>query len=315
MYDMKMKFIKIAALLLAAVGVTSCYDDYVGDYAYPNMGFSLGKQVRTVVSTTNKIYIGVSIGGKRQVDMNDWANFTLDETLLAGTGLKMLPETYYVMDDPNTFRVRKSNLAVADVGITFTDEFYADPACLSNTYALPFRLLATSIPAEDAPHGAIRKDAETTIAVVKYISGYSGTYYRMGEVVETDANGWTYESEYRNGDLSTNAKVTLTTLGRDVLRCPGLADNPYGALVLSLTKREGSEDCNVDVEVEGDGVVLLSAEAEYVKKGDYKLYTGDEDAPQINLEYTYTYNGSEFSVSEVLVLRQYAERELRVETF
>ena len=315
MFNMKMKITKFAALLLALVGMTSCYDDFISDYPNPNMGFVLGKQVRTVVSTTNKIYVGVSIGGKREIDMNDWANFTLDETLLASTSYKMLPESYYTMDDPNTFRVRKSNLAVADVGISFTDEFYADPACLSNTYALPFRLLATSIPAEDAPHGAIRKGAETAVVVVKYISGYSGTYYRMGEVVETDASGWTYESEYRNGDLSTNAKVTLTTLGRDVLRCPGLADNPYGALVLSLTQREGSEDCDVAVDVEGDGVVLVDASAEYVKKGDHKLYSSDEDAPQINLEYTYTYNGSEFSVSEVLVLRQYAERELRVETF
>ena len=108
MSDMKIRIIKIAALLLAAVSLNSCYDDYIGDYDFPNMGFTLQKQVRTVVSTTNKIYVGVSIGGKREIDMKDWANFSLDETLLEGTGLKMLPETYYVFDDPNTFRVRLS---------------------------------------------------------------------------------------------------------------------------------------------------------------------------------------------------------------
>lgn len=313
MSDMKIRIIKIAALLLAAVSLNSCYDDYIGDYDFPNMGFTLQKQVRTVVSTTNKIYVGVSIGGKREIDMKDWANFSLDETLLEGTGLKMLPETYYVFDDPNTFRVRKSNLAVADVGITFTDAFYADPNCLTMKYALPFRLLATSIPEEGNPYGAIRKGAETTIAAIKYISGYSGTYYKIGKVVETDVDGNTYETAYAAGDLSANATVVLTTKGRDVLLRPGLGNTSESGLLISIEETDGVYSVSVDMQ-EG-GPELVSASAEYLPKGEYKLYSGDEDAPQINLDYTYTKNGDTYTVQEKLVLRQYAERELKVETF
>lgn len=46
------------------------------------MGFALDQPLRTVVSGTNKIYVGVSIGGKREIDMSDWATFEIDETLL-----------------------------------------------------------------------------------------------------------------------------------------------------------------------------------------------------------------------------------------
>lgn len=313
MNDMKIRIIKIAALLLAAVSLNSCYDEYIGDYDYPNMGFVRQRQVRTVVSTTNKIYIGVSIGGKREIDLKDWANFSLDETLLEGTGLKMLPETYYVMDDPNTFHVRKPNLAVADVGISFTDAFYADPACLTRTYALPFRLLATSIPAEENPYGAIREGAETTIAAIKYISGYSGTYYKLGTVTETDADGLTEETVYAKGDLSANETVLLTTKGRDVLVRPGLGNSPEGGLIITIDETDGVY--SVSVKMQEGGPELLSASGEYLAKGEYKLYSSDEDAPQINLEYTYAKDGSTFTVEEKLVLRQYAERELKVETF
>ena len=313
MDDMKIRIMKIAAFMLAAVSLTSCYDEYIGDYDYPNMGFTLEKQVRTVVSTTNKIYVGVSIGGKRQIDLNDWANFSLDETLLEGTGLKMLPESYYVMDDPNTFHVRKSNLAVADVGITFTDAFYADPATLTSTYALPFRLLATSIPEEDNPYGAIRKGAETTIAAIKYISGYSGTYYKVGTVTETASDGQTFETSYAKADLSANETVVLKTLGRDILLRPGLGNTSDGGLVITIAETDGAY--TVDVDMQEGGPELVSATAEYLAKGEYKLYSGNEDAPQINLEYIYRKDGSTFTVQEKLVLRQYAERELKVETF
>ena len=33
-----------------------------------------------------QIRVGVAIGGKREVDMNDWAEFEIDPALLTGTG-------------------------------------------------------------------------------------------------------------------------------------------------------------------------------------------------------------------------------------
>ena len=317
------KILKIAVFVLAAVSMSSCYESYLHDYEYPNMGFAMPKQVRTVVSTTNKIYVGVSIGGKRQVDMNDWAQFMLDESLLAGTGKTMLPENYYQLGDPSAMRVRKSNLAVADVEITFTDDFYADPVSLSGNYALPFRLIATSIP--DVPdtlgnvskYGAIREGGETSIVAIKYICGFSGTYYRVGSVTEVDATGAPLAEPvtYNNAELMNNPTVKLTTKGRFTVTRPGVGASAAGGIDLTITPVEGASTYDVTVAAAAGTTLQAGASASYILAGDYTLYNGDTKAPQINLEYTYTDAAKYYKVSEKLVLRQYAERELTVETF
>ena len=110
------------------------------------MGFAVAKPLRTVISDRGmNIYVGVAIGGKREIDMNDWAKFTIDPSLLEGTGKTLLPANYYTLADPEYFRVRKSNSPVADVGITFTNLFYEDSRCLTDYYALPFRMTENSM--------------------------------------------------------------------------------------------------------------------------------------------------------------------------
>ena len=63
------KFLFVSFVVL--VSFTSCYDEYTNDYETPNMGFA-------VANRDMPIYIGVSIGGKREVDMSDWAKFEID---------------------------------------------------------------------------------------------------------------------------------------------------------------------------------------------------------------------------------------------
>ena len=84
---------KIAKIILLALTtcLASCYEDYTHDYETTNVGFALQNPLRTVISDRDMpIYVGVSLGGKREVDMNDWAKFTLDASLLEGT-----PITYW----------------------------------------------------------------------------------------------------------------------------------------------------------------------------------------------------------------------------
>lgn len=301
----------------ALLCATSCYEDYISDYEYPNMGFALTRQVRTVVSGNNTIYVGVSIGGKREVDMDDWAKFTLEESLLDGTGLTMLPDNYYNLSDKETMRPRKSNLAVADVGITFTDDFYNDLTCLKNTYALPLRIVSTSIPEKDNPNGAIREGGETAIVVIKFISGYSGTYYRVGQEVEVDEQGNEIGEpvEYNAADLIKNPTCALSTVSRYCVTRPGLGTSTGGGLNLHITETESTEAYTVRLESVKGGGELMDFTARYVISGDYTFYSGDEIAPQFELDYSYSLNGKFYKVSEKLVLRQWPERELKVETF
>ena len=78
--------------------LTSCYEDYTHDYETTNVGFALQNPLRTVISDRDMpIYVGVSLGGKREVDMNDWAKFTLDASLLEVLLLHFSPKniTYW----------------------------------------------------------------------------------------------------------------------------------------------------------------------------------------------------------------------------
>ncbi len=304
-----MKYTKFLLPLLL-VGLTSCYDEYVHDYEEANMGFAIDKPLRTVISERGmSIYVGVAIGGKREVDMNDWAKFVIDETLVdTESGKELLPSDYYTLADGEYFRVRKSNLPVADVRIDFTQAFYDDPLCMEAHYVLPFRMTENSM-------NAIREGAETSVVAIKYISTYAGTYFRLGEVTEVDASGSVVgeTAKYGNAvDLVKCGTATFTTAGPSTVVCPGLGDNSgVGSLTLAM-----DADANVTVSgVEGKAAVT-SATATYKVEGDYEYVAkAGTKAPQFDLQYTYENGGKYYRVIEKLVLRQDPLYDLRVETW
>lgn len=304
---MKLTNILLVFLLL---GVTSCYDDYVSDYEKPNMGFSVGKPLRTVIANRDMpIYVGVSIGGKREIDLSDWAKFVIDPTLVEGTGKVLLPSNYYTLSDSEYFRVRKSNLPVADVRIDFTDAFYNDPLSLKNHYVLPFRMTENSL-------GINRDGAETTIAIIKYISTYAGTYYRMGQVTEVDASGTALGSPVGYGDthdIINCGTAVFSSLAPRIVVCPGIGNEKEAVGSLTLTM-----DAQKKVIVSGvDGkAVVSSASGGYRSEGDYEyVANAGTRAPQFDLEYTYEKSGKYYRVAEKLVLRQDPLNDLRVETW
>ncbi len=304
--------IRMVCMLVAALSLGACYNDYVHDYEEPNMGFALTNPLRTVIAERDMtIYVGVSIGGKREVDMSDWARFVIDESLVEGNGLELLPANYYELSDPNTFRVRKSNLAVADVGITFTDAFYNDPLSLTTHYVLPFRMTENSI-------GAIRAGADSSLVAIKYISNYAGTYYLLGEVTEVDAAGTAIGEtvNYQNKDLINNQTCTFTSEGPRTVVRPGVGNSVAAASgSVRLTVNSAADASTYDVTMEGVNCTLTSATGKYVKEGEYTFNSGDVKAPQFNLEYTYEKEGRYYKVSEKLVLRQDPLYDLRVETW
>ena len=340
------KILTAASLIAALLAAVSCYEDYIEDYTDPRIGFALPTQSRAVLQNRNAVYVGVTIGGKRTVDMNDWATFDIDESLLAGTGRTLLPEDYYYFVDMDgnvttdrTFRVRRPTLAVADIQISFTDAFYADPASLTKKYALPLVVTGTSIPApaDSAaiyPNGMIleRTDAvggDRTLISFHYINEYSGTYYLLGRFGEVDASGdvasWTEYStaaNYRWNYTTAAPTVTLTTVGRYRLRRPGTGNLTSGALLLTL---DGSAEGDSSVTIDGDGVEITDATGTLLTTGasytnpygttkKYTFYGGDEVAPVFDLKYTFASGGKNYRAEELLVLRQWAEYELHVDT-
>lgn len=312
-----MKKILLLALLFGmSLCATSCYKDYLNDYESPTMGFAHTGQIRTLVSGNNTSYVGVSIGGKRELDLSEWACFAVDESILAGTPYKLLPGEYYSFADDNMMRARRKTVFTADVAVIFKDRFFEDPMTLKNTYALPLRIVATSFDEDGGMGSSILNGGETAIIVFKYISEYSGTYYRVGYETEVDASGNEVGKTvyYNDKDLIKNPTVTLATLARNGVSRPGLGNGTKGGLNLFVTPVEGAKAYSVRPEVT-KGAEIVDFSGRYVLDGDYTFYSGDEKAPQFELDYTYRLDDKYYRVSEKLVLRQRPEKDLRAETF
>ena len=320
--DMK-RILKWLILAPAALSALSCYEGYLNDYEAPNMGFSYPKQVRTIVADNPSCFVGVSIGGVRELTLNEKAYFAIDETLLSGLTYKILPGEYYTLSDQNTMRARRKTIFTADVELTFNDRFFGDAQSTRNTYALPLRIMGTSFPDQPDstgnvhPNGSILKGGETAVIVFKYISAYSGTYYRMGSETEVDASGNVVGAtvNYAEKDLISNPTTALATVSKFCVQAPGQGTKTTGALNLTVTEAPGATAYSVRVEaVKGAGEIVSNL-SRYVLKGDYTFYSGDEVAPQFELDYIYKLSDRFYHVTEKLVLRQYPAKDLRLETF
>lgn len=299
----KLRLLPLLALLFA-----SCYDEYERDYDSSVAYFTFQKPLRTVIADRGMtIRVGMSIGGKRAVDPSDWATFSIDPTLLDGTPFELLPENYYSLSDPDTFRISNDNLAIADVTVSFTDAFYADPLAAGKHYALPFRALESSL--DKINRGGESDDGLTpakdyTIVAVRYISSYHGTYYVKGVVEELDASGAAVSTViYENPDLSKNITRDFSTISaRTVLR-PGLADRV-------VAERQG---VRITVDPHGQAVTVDAPDGYAALSETSGSYRTDGARPEFRLAYTYELEGKTYRVKETLVLRQDPQKDLRFE--
>lgn len=286
-------FFKILFIAVLSISFTSCYDDFVGDNDETAVCFAVQNPLRTVISNRDmEIYVGVSISGKREVDMSDWATFEIDASLIGDeTEMELLPASHYTLANPNTFTVRKSNLPVADVAIQFTDAFYNDPNAVNIHYVLPFRI-------KDSSLDFVNPDKDYSIVAIKYISDYHGTYYVKGSVVEIDTIGGSPLGDpvvYSDKDLVRNFTRNFTTRSVNSVVRPGVANLAAGAgsvlLTVAPTAANGNE---YDVEVGTAGSVeIYNGSGKYYKK---------EKQPEFKITYQYLNDGKYYEVEETLVL-------------
>ena len=132
-----MKYLNFIIVSMFVFFTTSCYEDFEKDFETTYTYFASQKPLRTLVADADmSIKVGVAFAGKREVNPNDWATFQIDNTLLDNyPDLELMPEKYYQLADKEKMTVTNPNLAIADVEVTFSDEFYNDNAALNKYYA------------------------------------------------------------------------------------------------------------------------------------------------------------------------------------
>jgi|APMed6443717190_1056831.scaffolds.fasta_scaffold00907_5 hypothetical protein len=301
-----MKITKYILLYVMAFSVTACYDEFANDFDYSTVYFASKQPLRTVVADTDmKIKVGVAIGGKRTVDMGDWASFAIDSTLLTGTTLALMPENYYTLTDTSKMIIRNSNLAIADVDITFNEAFYNDPKAVSQYYAIPFKITGHNL--DSIGKDQTGKLRDYTIVAVKAISKFHGTYYVQGQMVklQPDGNPGTLKADstiYNVKDLSKNLTRDIFSLGRYVIQRPGFANNTLSA----------AEAIKLTVSQDGSSVVIEAGGSTSISEASATIDPSGSQ-PKFTLQYKFVKSGATYQVTETLTRRQDPVNDLRFE--
>ncbi len=293
---MKIRFLITVILLVLAITGCEKYDDYIKDYKYSAVYFATQKPLRTVVAYDEMEFkVGVALGGKRENNTTEYADFVVDPSLLdddelvEGNDFQLMPPQYYTLSNDSRMEIPQAEF-IGDVTVTLKkDAFTADDLATVNTYAIPLRITETST-------DSILAGKDYTILVVKYISQYHGTYYHKGVQTEVDATGATVEQTvYTDEDLIKNETWDVGTIDATTVRTPKAGTFANGKLQLSID--EGSYD--VTITSENDNITITE------ESGTYNL----EDR-EFYLDYKFTRDTKMYQVSDTLILRQAPEKDL-----
>lgn len=288
---------KILMICVICAGLSSCekYEDYLVDYKYSAVYFATQKPLRTIVAYDDmKFKVGVALAGKRENKQNEYAEYKIDPSLLNDGAVvgqnefTLLPSAYYSLSDDSEMVITEGKF-IGDITVTLNkDVFTSDSLATSDTYALPLRLISTSV-------DSILEGKDFTVLVVKYISPYHGTYYHKGQQREVDSTGSvTEEINYTEDDLSRNETWLLSTIDAKTIETSGIGNRNNGSLILHVNEEDNSVDISSgrpNIEVSGSG--------------NYNT-----EKRIFHLDYTYQVQNKTFVVKDTLHLLRPPEEEL-----
>jgi hypothetical protein len=215
---------KIFAILIMAVILTGCYEEFRNDYPYTTVAFSTatgglstaGELGRTVVKGEGlKLDIGVYLAGVLENREDILVRYTLDPSLLAGTAYELMPADYYTFSDINQMIIPEGEY-IGRLTITLDSaRFLADPDAVNFHYAIPLRLTETSA-------DSINASLATKILVVKFITRVEGFYNHTGTYTTYEEGG----TEMGSGAMTS--VISAQTISLDSISANGIL-HLYGA--------------------------------------------------------------------------------------
>ncbi len=303
-------FKKICLTILCFALFVSCekYEDYIFDHI-PTVYFGAQKPLRTLVArdADMEFKLGVVLAGVRENKNEEWVRYRFEPELLEDTTIVgdnqfvQMPGNYYSLSNDDTFVVYPGDV-IGEVVVSINHSlFTSDPDALNNTYAFPLRIVETSADRIlDGEDDTQVKDY--TIVVVKYISQYSGFYYRRGVQYELDSQDNHIDTiSFTNMSLNKSDVWYLETQAANIVKTTTTADiaatSPRNLLEITV-----DENQEVSVVSFDDDVELLESTASY----SYENNT-------FTLDYSFMKGDARFHVLDTLIQRQDPELDLRFE--
>ncbi len=283
--------------MLLIIGFTACepYEEYLVDYKYSAVYFATQKPLRTIVSYDEMEFkVGVALAGKRENNVEEYADFQIDPSLLddeeltEGNDFQLLPSSYYTLSNDSRMIALPGEF-IGDVTVTLNrDAFVSDSLATENVYALPFRITGAST-------DTILADKDYTILVVKYISEYDGTYYHKGKQSEIDSTGTVLnETIYSYDDLNDNETWNVSTIDANTIKTPAAGVFGNGSIVIEV-----KDNNSVDITSGRPNIEVTSGSGTY-----------DPENRNFYLDYSFIRGPKEYAVQDTLILRQAPEKDL-----
>ena len=238
---------KIFALLILAIALVSCYDDYVKDFDSNAVYFTYQTDVRSfVVGEGMKIQIGVNLAGVMENNKDRNVGFQIDNTLvtpailaamqggvtyiknatLPVTTLLPIPSNYYTLSNTSTMVIKAGQHTGVITLKPDSAAFLADAATKIPTYAIPLRITSA-----DADTILISKNYQ--VIGLKYENMLFGNYLHGGVTTVDSAGTMVKPLVYYTTVNQGDTKIwTLTTVAPNALVSNGYSDQT------STTKKE-----------------------------------------------------------------------------
>ncbi|HOO99771.1 MAG TPA: DUF1735 domain-containing protein [Bacteroidales bacterium] len=234
---------KILALIVLAVTMVSCYEEYLLDYPYTATYFYLQQDVRTfVVGEGMKFKVGVTMGGVSDNTIDRNVSFTLDNSLINPAlldGMKIasqsfikdavanvsvlepLPSSYYTLSNPSLMVIPKGwytgEVLVKADSLAFTADSLKTTRMAS--YAIPFRI--TNCPEIDT----ILESKRTNVIGVMLENKLFGNYWHGGQAVISGPTRNETVNYFTTIPTAENRIWNLTSAGPTTLIVNNFMDN------------------------------------------------------------------------------------------
>jgi hypothetical protein len=242
---------KILIVLMIAVALGSCYDDYITDYDYDGIYFPYQTDVRTfVVGEGMKIEIGAALGGVRENTRDRVVTFAIDNSLVTANVLAAMkggaqyikdavapvntllpiPTNYYTLSSNSQILIKSGQHNGTVVMKIDSTKFLSDPNTLYANYAIPFNMLS-------ADADTILSTKKTAVIGLKYENMLFGNYWHGGVTTVKDAAGATIQTivYYSAVNQPENKIWKLTTVAPNALVTNGISDQTSAKGEMKLT--------------------------------------------------------------------------------
>ena len=292
---------------------------------YPIRTVELGEDLNVDNSLDNehKISIKATLGGTRNSSKDVNIDFVVEESLCNGlyfqasnTKVIPMPSNYYKLAS-NKITIPAGEI-LGGVEVQLTDDFFADPKSIQNTYAIPLLMknvngadsILSGAPAITNPNRLVesnwtKKPLDYVIYVVKYVNPWHGNYLRRGVDAVTYEGTATPVNLVRRANFVEKDEVnSLKTKSMKEIVFPVILKDKSGTNITCNLLLTFNDDGTCDIASASNGVTA-NGKGKFIKRGDKNSW-GNQDRDALYLDYQIKASQFTAQTKDTLVMRDRA---------